>query len=319
MFDLRFYDACLNEALHWDPVIVKLRICRHNVGPIIFYAHTVPWEEQHKQRILRQSADHISDCIPDLISIRVYQLGHTYLPLGCLCNLCKGFGKTFSIMTGSFEILKAHRGVLVDSDDDHLCMGTVSLSATGAPAVTHGGSYFRNFHLSVRQAVSADPEWMLWVWSTRWDTMRYFMNDFLFISKKISLPMEVKLNFQYLISFHAAVKANCKRSFTQRKKNVKAYELLHICVCTLSCLLLFCGVNTCSLWKTVRKQLLFDRKVQLPIWPTRLRAWQAVDNQIKTYSVGHLEIDNQEKETDVTFHLQTASSQYELHEFQPTT
>lgn len=68
------------------------------------------------------------------------------------------------------------------------------------------------------------------------------MNDFLFISK-ISLPMEVKLNFRYLISFHAAVKANCKHSLLE-EKSVKSYTLLHICVCTL---LLFCGVNVCSL------------------------------------------------------------------------
>ena len=61
-------------------------------------------------------------------------------------------------MTGSFEIVEDLVGVRVDPDDDHLCMRTVSLSATGAPAVTHGGSYFRNFHLSVWQAVSADPE-----------------------------------------------------------------------------------------------------------------------------------------------------------------
>lgn len=132
MFEILFNDAFLNEALHWDPVMVALRICRHNVGPMIFYAHAVPWEEQHKQRILRQSADHVSDCIPDLSSIRVYQLGHTYLPLGRLCNLFKGFGNTFSIMTGSFKILKAHRGVLVDPNDDDLCMRTVPLSATGA-------------------------------------------------------------------------------------------------------------------------------------------------------------------------------------------
>ena len=158
MFEILFNDAFLNKALHWDPVMVALRNCRHSEGPMIFFARTVPWEEQHKQRVLRQSADHVSDCIPDLRTNRVYQLGHNYFPLGRLCNLCKGFGKTFSIMTGSFEIVEDLVGVRVDPDDDHLCMRTVSLSATGAPAVTHGGSYFRNFHLSVWQAVSADPE-----------------------------------------------------------------------------------------------------------------------------------------------------------------
>ena len=139
------------------------------------------------------------------------------------------------------------------------------------------------------------------------------MNDFLFISK-ISLPMEVKLNFRYFISFHATVKANCKRSLLEEKKreiirtssHLRLHSVMSVAVLWRECLLpLKNRPQTVAFWEESTAANLTHESVWSWLF---LALGLGLDNHMKTHSVGQLEIDIQEAETDSTTHLQRASS-----------
>lgn len=144
------------------------------------------------------------------------------------------------------------------------------------------------------------------------------MHDFLFIIEKSTLPvMKVNLNFRDFVSYHAAVKANCKPTYLLENKKTKwNHTNFFTSLCyTLLCLLLFCGEHACSLWKTAHETVaVWEESTAANVTHESVWSWLflavglGLDNQMKTHSVGQLEIDIQEAETEATIHFQRVSS-----------